>query len=101
MTETPDVVCTLTTKELADRILTWGEAATLAVRTVATEHGAEAAYPLEYADQIEDLARQECDCCGTWLDIETQRTDAELVLTMTTANPEGLDLVRRMVGVTS
>ena len=99
MTRPPQpVVCTLTTKELAERSLEWDDLAPVALSREALPDGARATFALADADAIEDLASREMTCCGTWLRIETSRTDV-LEMELTTDNPEGLGLIRAMTGL--
>lgn len=96
----PPVVCTLTTKALAERALEWSDLATLALSALEIEDGVVSTYPLADADRIEALAAAEVNCCGTWLDIATARGEV-FTLTLTTTNPEGLDLIRAMSGLST
>lgn len=92
------VVCTLTTKELVERSLEWGDVAPLALSREALPDGARTTFSLDDADAVETLAMGERNCCGTWLRIETARTDV-FTMVLTTDNPEGLGLIRSMAGL--
>ena len=94
----PPVVCSLTTKALATRTLEWTDLRGLALSRERLADGARSTFDLADAEAIDRLAAQEIDCCGTWLDITTTRSDV-LTLELTTENPEGLDLIRTMVGI--
>jgi hypothetical protein len=96
-TPTP-VVCTLTTKDRASQSLQWNDLRGLARSGETIPTGARTTYNLEHADAIEDLARREIGCCGSWLDIRITRDDV-LTLVITTENPEGVDLIRNIAGV--
>ena len=61
-------------------------------------NGVRSTYPAELAEPIERLAAAERDCCGTWLDIVVARSEV-VTLELTTSNPAGLDLIRRMAGL--
>ena len=96
--EAPAVTCSLTTKALAAQALEWSDAADLAIATVPLPNGSVARYPIAEADRIEDLAAREAGCCGSWMDISTERTETELRLRVTTTNPEGVELIHLMTG---
>lgn len=95
----PPVVCTLTTKGLAERSLEWSDLADHVLTRTAVDGGVTSTYPLAMAGQIEDLANRELSCCGTWLVIDHRRGDEQFHLTLTTTNPEGLGLIRAMSGI--
>lgn len=95
----PPVVCTLTTGPLAKQYLEWTDLAAHVATRTAIEGGAESTYPLDLADQIEDLADREVACCGSWLQIEHERNDHTIRLRLTTTSPDGVDLIRSMSGL--
>jgi hypothetical protein len=97
--DVPPLVCTLTTGPLALQQLEWADLAEHATTRSAVEGGAESTYPLELADQIEDLAGREVACCGSWLQIAHERDDHAIRLRLTTANPDGVDLIRSLSGL--
>ena len=92
------VVCTLTTGDLASQALEWTDLQPLARSRTPLPDGARTTYGLENATAIEDLTRRELECCGSWLEIETERTDV-LTLIITTDNPEGVELIRTLAGL--
>lgn len=98
-TTPPPITCTLTTRELAQRSLQWGDLGPLALERTELENGVRSTYPLDMATPIERLAAAETDCCGSWLDISIDRADV-VELELTTENPEGLAIIRRMSGLT-
>ena len=95
----PPVICTLTTKELAQRTLQWTDLGPLALDRTELASGVRSTYPPDLAEPIEALASAELDCCGSWLDIAVERGDV-VTLELTTSNPDGLEIIRRMAGVT-
>ncbi len=97
----PPVVCTLVGGELPTRNLEWNDVAELSLTAEATESGVVSTYPIEIADQIEDLCNREIGCCGSWLDIKTSRLDDVIRLQITTSNPDGLGIIRSIAGLTS
>jgi len=94
----PPIVCTLTTKDRSARSVEWTDVASLALTGEPLPNGARSTFGLNDADAIEDLAERERSCCGSWLRIETARTDV-LTMTVTTDNADGLELIRSMAGV--
>jgi len=94
----PPLVCTLSPAELMTRGLEWGDLRDLAVSTERIEGGVGSTYPIEWAVAVEDLANRESSCCGSWLNTATSRTSDQIRLELTTANPDGVDLIVSMVG---
>ncbi len=99
MTDHAPVVCTLTIKALAERTLEWSDLAQLVVQREELPNGVASTYSLADADEIEDLAGRELQCCGSWLDITTERIDGHLQLKLTTSSPDGLAVIRKMCGL--
>lgn len=95
----PPVVCTLAIGRIGPQQLEWTDVATHAVTRVAIAGGAESTFPLDLADQIEELAAREMACCGSWLEISHERIGDALRLRLTTTNPEGVALIRSMSGL--
>ena len=101
MPDIPPVICTLTTKELAEQSLRWTDLAEKAVRAHRVDGGAAAIYPVKLADAIEALAARERSCCGSWLDVAVAREADHVRVELTTANPEGVPLILAMAGIES
>ncbi len=97
----PPVVCTLVEGELPTRNLEWNDVGELALTAEPIELGVRSTYPIAIADQIEDLCGREVNCCGSWLTIESYRTNDAIRVEITTANPDGLELVRSIAGLPS
>ena len=98
-TSPPPVACTLTNAALARQALEWQDLAPLALHSQRIDGGVAASYPLSLADQIEDLTRRESDCCGSWMTIEHERSDAAIHLQITTTNPEGIEVIVALAGL--
>jgi hypothetical protein len=94
----PPVVCTLTTREMAGQKLEWTDIAAIALRRQRIKNGVTSYFALENAGAVEDLARREQSCCGSWLHIETSREGGELRLQLTSTNPDGLGIIMSMAG---
>lgn len=97
----PPIVCTLSAAELAERGLEWSDLGPLALTSERIDGGIASTYPLEIADQVEDLANRESSCCGTWLSAAVSRVDGVVRLELTTANPDGLAIIVSMAGLDS
>ncbi|MFV1990027.1 MAG: hypothetical protein ACC652_04730 [Acidimicrobiales bacterium] len=97
----PPVVCTLVDGELSTRGLEWNDVGALSLTAEGIESGVVTTYPIEIADQIEDLCNREIGCCGSWLNIETSRLDQAIRVEITTSNPDGLGIIRSIAGLTS
>ena len=97
----PPVVCTLTTKERAQRGLAWTDLGGLALTSHRIDDGVTSTYSLELADQIEDLATLERNCCGSWLTISTTRSGDVITLQLTTSNPDGLEMIESIAGLSA
>ena len=94
----PPVICTLTTKERSTRTLEWSDVSPLALSSEWLPNGTRSTFTLDDAAAIEALASLEMSCCGSWLTIETERSDV-LMMTITTENPEGLDIIRSIAEI--
>lgn len=92
------VVCTLTAKAMHNQALEWTDLTGRASSVEKRHDGVVAIYPADLAAQVEDLARREIDCCGSWLSISTERLPDGIRLRATTANPDGLGVLYAMVG---
>ena len=90
------VVCTLTTKGMAQRALEWTDLAELSTTVERIEGGVRSTFPVKYEAQIRDLAEREADCCGTWLRTSTQVFDDRVHLELTTENPDGVEVILAM-----
>jgi hypothetical protein len=94
----PPVVCTLTTKAMAEQSLEWADLQMLASTVESLPNGARAVFPAHQAPAIGALVDREADCCGSWLEIAMTPGDDDVMVEMTTSNPEGLALIATMLG---
>lgn len=97
----PPVVCTLTSGQLDERGLEWTDLGALSLTNELIDGGVASTYPLSLADKIEDLANREISCCGSWLDIAWSRIDDTIRIELTTVNPDGLEMITSMAGLSS
>jgi hypothetical protein len=95
----PPVVCTLSTKARAQRGLEWADLGKISLTSERIDGGVTSTFPLEVADQVEDLANSEMSCCGSWLTISTTRTAETIELEVTTTNPDGLTVITDAIGL--
>jgi hypothetical protein len=94
----PPVVCTLSSRERAERGLEWSDLAALSLTSEHIEGGVVSTFPLSLADKIDDLANRETNCCGTWLDVSATRLADVVRLELTTSNPDGLAMIMSIAG---
>ena len=94
----PDVACTLSTKGRSAQVLEWVDLAKRAIDSTEVAGGVASTFPVELAAELEDLVDREVSCCGTWLDLTLTRSGDTVRLELTTANPDGLALVRSIAG---
>lgn len=94
------VVCTLGADERTDRGLEWADLGALALTSDRIDGGVASTYPIDVADAVEDLAHRESGCCGSWLDVTTERLGEVVRLEITTGDPDGLGLILKMAGHT-
>ncbi len=92
------VACTLSLVELSAQGLEWADLAALSLRSERIDGGVASTYPVEMADAVEDLARRENGCCGSWLSAATERCGEVIRLEVTTENAAGLGVILAMTG---
>ncbi len=93
------VMCTLSSRQRSQRVLEWSDVWRLARTTGRIEGGVVASFAVALAADIEDLAQRELDCWRSWLDISTHRSVDAIHLKVTTANVDGVDVIRQMAGL--
>ena len=93
------VVCTLTTKQLAERVVEWSDLHRHALSVARVDGGAALMLPGSLAADVEALAAAERQCCA-FLTITTERIDGLLRLEVTSANPDGRSIAEAIAGLT-
>lgn len=93
------VMCTLIEKDKRTQMLEWGDIAPLTTSTQRLENGVVLEFDADIAEKVVDLAQREAGCCGTWLSISTLVSEDKVRLEVTTDNPEGLDILNTMLGL--
>lgn len=58
-----------------------------------------ATFPLDRADDLDELVERERGCCGSWMELTVAHLDHAVRVEVTTANPEGVPLLAAMVGL--
>ncbi len=90
------VVCNLSIGKRPERLLEWSEVGRLAIETEELDDGIQWQFHDHMAGAVESLAAREIDCCGSWLDATTSRSDGRIRLRVTTSHAAGLDVIRRL-----
>ena len=91
------VMCTLTTADAARQAMEWNETRGHAREVSEVERGVRMRFPVDLADVIRDLAAREATCCG-FLRLTTTVDDDELVLEITSDNPDGRPVIAMLAG---
>lgn len=92
------VACTLTTADAAKQALEWIDLQTHAISASALSNGARMRFSDALEDHIVDLAAREATCCA-FLTITTVATDGELVLEVTSDNPDAKPVIEMLAGI--
>ena len=99
---TPDlepVACTLSNRAAEAQALEWVDLQRLALRSAPLATGAQMTFPASHAAYIVDLAERESACCE-FLDIATSLDGDEFVVDITSENPDAIDVIVALSGVT-
>lgn len=99
MKESKSVVCTLTTKALARRSIEWSDLRLLADRVTELDNGVVLELSLDHTDAVHELAEQEMQCCGTWLDIDVVDGLDLVTLRLTTTDSAGVPIIKQLAGL--
>lgn len=97
-TDDQPVACTLTTADAARQVVEWTDLQSLSTATAAVANGAQMRFPADLEPQIADLAEREAACCA-FLSITTAVADGELVLEVTSDNPEAKPVISLLAGI--
>ncbi len=96
----PPVVCTLTTKAAAAQALEWTDLHPHVSSSERLPDGVLMRLPLARQDAILDLVERERSCCA-FLDIETSVEGNELVVQITSTNPDARPVIAMLSGSTT
>ena len=95
--ELTPVACSLSAQEAAGQMLEWADLTGHATSITTLPDGARLSFPSDLAASIADLAEREAKCCA-FLTIGLRTTDHEVVLEMTSANPDALPVIAALTG---
>ncbi len=96
-TSTP-IACTLGAHDAQTHALEWVDLQRLAVRSHALSSGAQMVFPAGLTSRLIDLAAREVACCA-FLDIVTTLDGDEVVLSVTSDDPEAHAVIGALSGV--
>jgi len=96
--EPQPIVCTLTKKGAVGQAQEWRDLHRRVTIVEAVPGGARMSFPTEFESVITDLAHRETMCCA-FLDISISTADRELVVEVTSSNPEALPVISVLAGV--
>ena len=94
------VVCTLTASAAAGQAFEWSDLSDQAIAVQSVPGGARMRLPSDLESHITDLTRREADCCA-FLDFRSTVVDGELILDITSPNPDALPVIALLTGVQS
>ena len=92
------IACSLPLRDAAEQAGEWNDLFGHAVGFHEVPGGIHVRYPLELAEQVENLVAREQACCA-WLTLESSRSDGEVHVTLTSANPESGPVIQALVGI--
>ena len=96
--EPQPIACTLTKKGAVNQAQEWTDLHQHVIGVESVPGGARMRFPIEFESLIAGLARREATCCA-FLDINTSTAGGELVVEVTSSNPEALPVIALMAGV--
>lgn len=91
------VACTLATGQAARQAWEWTDLQARSTSTTELSNGVRMHFPADLESRVMDLADREAVCCS-FLTIETTVTDGELVLDLTSNNPEAKPVISMLAG---
>lgn len=92
------VACTLSETAATDQVLEWTDLRGQATDIGTMPSGARMRFPAELEPAVADLAGREAACCA-FLDISTRRSGGDLVVEVTSQNPDALPVISLLVGL--
>ncbi len=94
------VVCTLTSKDAVGQAFEWSDLRGKAIAVEALTGGARIRFPSDLESHLGDLTKREAECCA-FLDFMTVVADGELILDITSPNPDALPVIALLAGLPS
>ena len=95
----PLIGCSLTGDDMVEQALSWRDLGARALSRERIPTGVSATYDSSLSDAVEDLARREMSCCGSWLTLVTTRESDAIRLEVTSENSDGLAMFVSMAGL--
>jgi hypothetical protein len=95
--ELPSIVCTLTTRDAAGRVLEWADLRRHAIDVVRIADGVAITLPAHIRAEVDDLAAREAECCR-FLSLVTVARGELVELHITTKNPDGRGVIDLVAG---
>ena len=92
------ISCSLSPDAAAGQALRLTDLRYQAIAAESLEAGAALTFGTELANQVEEFASREAECCGSFLSIETIRTDDGVRLEVTSENPAAHPMIDAMFG---
>lgn len=92
------VACSLTSRDAARQVVEWTDLQALSTATAALPNGATMRFPADLEPQVADLAHREATCCA-FLSITTRVADDELLLEVTSDNPDAKPIISLLAGI--
>lgn len=92
------ISCDLTAVAAAGQVVEWKDLRGYAIEVETLPTGARMRFPAELEPRVADLASRESACC-TFLDTTVSVGDHNLVLEVTSENPNALPLISALTGV--
>lgn len=98
--EPQPVVCTLTPSAAAGQAFEWTDLHEQAIAVQPLPGGARIRFPSDLEPHIADLTNREAECCA-FLDFSSIVVDGELILDITSPNPDALPVIALLAGMPS
>lgn len=92
------VACTLTPAAAIDQSLEWADLRQHATKVESVGGGARMVFPIDREAAIVDLVERESACCA-FLDITTESSGEQLVVEVTSANPDASPIIALLAGL--
>lgn len=92
------IICTLSDDSAADQAQEWRDLRQRATSVEARDGGVRLVFPAEVEATVADLARREAACCA-FLDLAWEGVDGEVVLDVTSDDPEALPVIALLAGI--
>lgn len=92
------IACSLPLREAAEQAGEWSDLQNHALSYEPISGGVVVTYPGQMADRVERLVEREAACCA-WLSLATTRSSDDIVVSLTSENPDAGPVIRALVGM--